>query len=206
MWTGSLTRPGFTVSEKYGRLSGFYKFSPLQGDLFLVIVTMLKNNIAIGGGHADIPTSASTYTSFNVNITYETTGVPDTCIISFAIANQDSTQGPHIGSTALIDNLSLSNATSVKQTEAPNRFSLSQNFPNPFNPSTVISYKLAVSSQVALRVYNILGEKVSTLVNKEEPAGRYEVELNGANLSSGIYFYFLQAGSYRAVKKMILMK
>jgi hypothetical protein len=94
----------------------------------------------------------------------------------------------------------------------PNSITLSQNFPNPFNPSTVISFQLPVTSKVSLKVYDILGNEVATLVNEEKPAGSYEVEFSagsrrdGSNLSSGIYFYVLKAGENRFCKKMCLLK
>src|SRR5690606_24928583 len=67
-------------------------------------------------------------------------------------------------------------------------FTLQQNYPNPFNPSTVISYELPVSGDVTLKVYDVLGNEIATLVNEEKPAGIYEVEFDGSMLSSGIYF------------------
>jgi hypothetical protein len=88
----------------------------------------------------------------------------------------------------------------------PTEFVLEQNYPNPFNPSTVISYRLPVISKVTLKVYDILGREVVTLVNEEQPAGNYEVEFNSKAISSGIYFYTLQAGSFISTKKMILLK
>jgi hypothetical protein len=85
-------------------------------------------------------------------------------------------------------------------------FYLHQNHPNPFNPKTVISWQLAVSSDVELGVYNLLGQKVATLVSEKMPAGYHEVEFNGQNLSSGIYLYRIQAGEWQDVKKMIFLK
>jgi ligand-binding sensor domain-containing protein len=85
-------------------------------------------------------------------------------------------------------------------------FTLSQNYPNPFNPSTVISYQLPVIGFVTLKVYNILGREIATLVNEEKPAGEYKVEFNGNNLPSGIYFYQLKAGSFAEIRKMVLLK
>lgn len=87
-----------------------------------------------------------------------------------------------------------------------NNFSLEQNYPNPFNPSTSIKYRLSGISKVSLKVYDVLGKEVATLVNEEKPAGSYEVNFNAAGLSSGIYFYKLQAGTLVETKKMILMK
>lgn len=88
------------------------------------------------------------------------------------------------------------------------KFSLEQNFPNPFNPTTVISYQIPVNSNVSLKLYDVLGNEVATLVNEYKEAGRYKVELNVGeiSLSSGIYFYKLQAGEFSQIKKMILAK
>jgi hypothetical protein len=83
---------------------------------------------------------------------------------------------------------------------------LSQNYPNPFNPSTVISYQLSVIGFVTLKVYDILGREIATLVNEEKPAGEYEVEFNAANLPSGIYFYQIKAGNFVETEKMVLLK
>jgi hypothetical protein len=88
----------------------------------------------------------------------------------------------------------------------PNTFSLEQNYPNPFNPSTVISYQLPVSSEVTLKVFDVLGNEIETLIGEEKPAGSYEVEFDAKGLSSGIYFYKLQAGNVIQTKKMILLR
>jgi hypothetical protein len=88
----------------------------------------------------------------------------------------------------------------------PEQFELFQNYPNPFNPSTVISYQLPVNSIVTLKVYDLLGREVATLVDEYKPAGRYEVEFDAGNLASGSYFYKLQAGEFIETKKLILMK
>jgi len=95
---------------------------------------------------------------------------------------------------------------SVEKNEPLKLFSLSQNYPNPFNPSTVISYQLPVIGFVSLKVYDILGKEIATLVNEEQPAGEYEIEFDGSALTSGIYFYQLKAGDFTQTKKMILLK
>jgi hypothetical protein len=97
--------------------------------------------------------------------------------------------------------------TSVEtETTQPTEFILKQNFPNPFNPSTVISYQLPVSSEITLKVFDVLGNEIATLVDEYKPAGKYEVEFSAAALPSGVYFYQLRASDYTAVKKMILLK
>jgi hypothetical protein len=89
-------------------------------------------------------------------------------------------------------------------------FYLYQNYPNPFNPITKISYQLPVSSNVTLKVYDILGNEVATLVNEYKNSGTYEIDFNPAssikNPASGVYFYQLSAGDFVQTKKMILMK
>ncbi|MBK8983851.1 MAG: T9SS type A sorting domain-containing protein [Ignavibacteria bacterium] len=79
---------------------------------------------------------------------------------------------------------------------SPDGFKLSQNFPNPFNPETVISYGLPVTGFVKLSVYDILGNEVAELVNEKQYAGRYEVKFDGSNIASGVYFYKLTAGKF----------
>ena len=88
----------------------------------------------------------------------------------------------------------------------PISFSLNQNYPNPFNPSTVISYSVPEKSFVSLKVYNVLGKEVASLVNNQEEAGIHQVNFNAMNLSSGIYFYTIRAGNFTATKKLMLLK
>ena len=88
----------------------------------------------------------------------------------------------------------------------PEKFFLSQNYPNPFNPSTKISWQSPVSSHQTLKIYDVLGNEVATLVNEFRNAGSYEIDFNASKLSSGIYFYRLSAGSFVQTKKMILIK
>jgi hypothetical protein len=85
-------------------------------------------------------------------------------------------------------------------------FTLDQNFPNPFNPSTLIKYSIPNSYQVSLKIFNTLGQEMETLVNEEKQVGTYEVNWNASNLQSGVYFYRLQAGSFVQTRKMILLK
>ena len=94
------------------------------------------------------------------------------------------------------------NAQSIK----PLSFNLLQNYPNPFNPSTMINFTISQRSLVILKIFNVLGKEVSTLINSEKESGTYTVNFNAGKLSNGVYFYRLTAGNYSSVKKMILMK
>ena len=91
-------------------------------------------------------------------------------------------------------------------TEIPYSFLLEQNFPNPFNPTTKIKYSIPQFSNVIIKVFDILGDEIGTLVNEEKPKGIYELTWNAASFPSGVYFYQLRAGSFVETKKMILIK
>jgi hypothetical protein len=90
--------------------------------------------------------------------------------------------------------------------EIPGNYSLFQNYPNPFNPTTIIQYNVLSFGKVVLKVYDLLGREVATLVDKQQNAGQYSVFFNASRLSSGVYFYKIQAGSYTETKKMMLIK
>jgi hypothetical protein len=100
--------------------------------------------------------------------------------------------------------------TFVEHELTPKEFSLSQNFPNPFNPSTTIQYSLVKAGMVSLKVYNVAGQEVATLVNGQQEAGLYTVTFNAnegiTSLSNGVYFYRLQAGSFVSIKKLVFLK
>jgi hypothetical protein len=98
--------------------------------------------------------------------------------------------------------------------QEPNEFSLSQNYPNPFNPSTKIKYQIPHITfrqaqshiLVTLKVYDVLGNEIETLINEEKPTGSYEVNFSASELPSGVYFYQLRTGNYIDTKKMVLIK
>jgi photosystem II stability/assembly factor-like uncharacterized protein len=121
-----------------------------------------------------------------------------------AVADTDFAYAVGDSGTILTLNPSI---TSLRyETGVPNSFTLFQNYPNPFNPTTIIGYQLTVSSRVTLKVYDILGREVATLVNKIKPAGSYKVRFNAARLTSGIYIYTLTAGGFSRTKKLVLLK
>ncbi len=96
--------------------------------------------------------------------------------------------------------------TKGNNNELPSNFTLSQNYPNPFNPTTIINYSIPKAQMVTLRIYNILGQEVTTLVNQEQSAGNYKVTFDASNLASGVYFYSFKSGNFTSVKKMMLLK
>ena len=88
----------------------------------------------------------------------------------------------------------------------PSEFSVEQNYPNPFNPTTKINFVIPKSSFVNLKVYDVHGNKIATLISEQKTAGEYEIEFDGSELTSGVYFYQLKTGSYIETKKMVLLR
>jgi len=106
-----------------------------------------------------------------------------------------------------VNNITYNDLTDVNQdSKIPLSFSLSQNYPNPFNPTTEIKYTIPQSGFVELKVYDVLGREVASLVNKEQSLGNYKIEFNASNLTSGIYIYRINTGNYSNTKKMILLQ
>ena len=109
-----------------------------------------------------------------------------------------------------VDNIRIlaykSSSNSVKENRAPFAYSLSQNFPNPFNPSTTIQFSVEKQQLSSLRVYNALGQEVALLIDKELPAGNYSINFDAKQLSSGVYFYRFISGNYSSIKKMAVVK
>ena len=114
---------------------------------------------------------------------------------------------PYLGTAPDLGAFEFNPATNVvNKNIIPTLFRLNQNYPNPFNPTTTISFQLSEGGHITLSVYDLLGREISTLVNEEKLPGMYEVEFDAKELSTGIYFYRLVAGSYSITKKMIIMK
>jgi Tol biopolymer transport system component len=85
-------------------------------------------------------------------------------------------------------------------------FSLSQNYPNPFNPTTTVNFSVPKSGFVTIKLYDILGKQVATLINDNKPAGNYSVKFDGSKLVSGVYFYRMETGSFSQSRKLLLLK
>jgi hypothetical protein len=96
--------------------------------------------------------------------------------------------------------------TEIRTASTPKEYQLNQNYPNPFNPTTVIEFAIPTTETVSLKIYDVLGREVATLLNERRNAGVHRINFNATNLSSGTYFYRLQAGTFTQTKKMILVK
>ncbi len=206
IWSGENYGDGFPVSQAYGSLTGFSQFNQVGQDVVYVIVYMKKNGGYIGGGATVISSSTSGYTQFVVPL--QESDVPDTASIWIAIS--DSSDGVlSQGTFVLIDDLAFGGVVGVNdKVTSAETFRLEQNYPNPFNPSTTIEFSVPEESSVEMKVYNILGVEVASLVSGNYSPGNYKVNFNGENLASGIYITKITAtaeATHRIFSKTVKM-
>jgi len=197
-----------------------------NGDLHCVFVVARPDTSAQGRNFYTVAYTKSTDggASWSNPVLLEDNPTQDFRYPSIAESNPDNNfvdivyqQDPVPGSSAFRDNAPISRAQLLFRrlsmlSSRDNRnirvetYRLEQNYPNPFNPTTNITYVLPKTENVSLKVYDVLGREVATLVNEVKPAGAYTVPFNASNLASGVYFYKLQAGSFVQTKKMMLVK
>ncbi len=141
------------------------------------------------------------------------TSLGDTIVTLFNNAQTQNFQFQVIGNPQSIvfdpGNWILKNPTTITDVEdfnIPFQFSLEQNYPNPFNPSTTIEYTIPESGIVTLKIYDVLGKEVATLVNGQNDAGKHKVEFDATGFNSGVYFYRIENGSSIETKKLVLLK
>ncbi len=209
------TRPpivsaGFRISRRDTALTGWYLFAPFQGDVFRVNVAVFSSLAGqMGSGSISLAAPESLYTFFSVPIHYLPVSVePDSCFIEIQIDGPIPNSRTHNGSSMTVDDIALAGIVSgiANSKQIPQEFSLEQNFPNPFNPSTVIRFTIATASFTSLKVFNALGQEVADLVETNLPAGVHEIAFNGSGLASGIYFYRLRAGQFLSTKRLVILK
>jgi hypothetical protein len=141
-------------------------------------------------------------------------GIPDNWVYALALDGNDNTWiGTWLGGLAVYreGGVILNAGQESLSTKIPSTFKLFHNYPNPFNPSTKIKFTIPLNVKremlnVTLKVYDILGNEIATLINEEKPTGSYEITWNAKGLPSGLYFYQLQAGSFLETKKMVFVK
>jgi len=167
--------------------AGNYTLDLTLADGTTLVQSYVADLRTLGGGSAVV--FASGFLNPSANQNGEAFG------IFFALA--DGTVGQFPEGVASVENISG---------VTPSNYSLAQNFPNPFNPSTTINFTIPNSEFVTLKVYNILGSEVATLVNENLSAGSYKYNFDAQNLASGVYLYELSAGNFREIKKMNLLK
>ena len=209
--------PGATipVSQNYSSMSGFYQYYPTNtglnlGPSFLVTLYDNENNTVAQGEVDLVSETISSWQSFAVPLDYsDGSGNPATkASITISIKLETSDFGSVYGTYFLVDDLAFEGTTGITKEDnnIPAGFSLEQNYPNPFNPATNINFNLPEESLVNLKVFNIQGEEVATLVNEKLSAGTYKTDWNASEMTSGVYIYVLKTKNIILSRKMILMK
>ncbi len=162
-----------------------------------------KGTISSGGGNSNIVT---------VNPSSGTLAPGASQTVTLTLNAQNLGEGTYTGQVNITSNggnitIPIDYLVSVEQISSlPSKFSLSQNYPNPFNPTTVIKFSLPKISKVSLKIYDVLGKEIATLVNENKSAGTYRVSFDAVNLSSGIYVYRLETQGFSQSRKMLLLK
>ncbi|MFZ4621455.1 MAG: carboxypeptidase regulatory-like domain-containing protein [Bacteroidota bacterium] len=190
---GLVTATGGNGNQNNSNRAGAIVYAYRNGEIAGYSITSPDGNYALTGlapGQYTVFVDKAGYNetgAVTVNASYNVNGTPLPGVANFTI---DGTLG-----------------VSEKKTDVqPVNYVLEQNYPNPFNPATTISFSLPNSGNVSLKVYNVVGQEVVSLVNGYKTVGQYTVSFNASSLSSGVYFYRLEAGSYNVVKKMMLLK
>ena len=204
-------RPLFPVTGHPKALRGYYKFLPQNGDTMNININLYKNGVAITMGRFQSDVETPDWTSFQIYFNDTSYSSVDSARISLSSSNEpkDGSKGPLGNSVLYIDNLSFDTLiTSVGSSsrELPIRFNLEQNYPNPFNPTTTISFSLPSKSFVSLKVFDVVGREVATLLDGIEEPGLKLVTFNANGLVSGVYYYRLQTTSFTETKKLTLLR
>ncbi len=172
---------------------------------YLTSIAIENNKNIWVGSNADGGLSkfdGSTWTVYNDT----NSGLPSNYVYAIVIDSNDNKWLATNGGLAVFNENGI--VTSIDKQDNPSRitFALSQNYPNPFNPTTTIQYAISKPGYVTLKVYDILGKEITTLVNEQKLAGTYSINFSANKLTSGVYFYSIHVGSFTQTKKLLLLK
>ncbi len=181
---------------------GTYYFEGFNPD-YVIEAKISLDSLATAGGFNDAVYSPSNHDRILIEpIMHDNDGSWEGNVQTSPLNNDNAWQTPGVWNYTFVGD----NTVSIGDVETPANYSLSNNYPNPFNPSTMISYEIPTAEQVRLSIYNVLGQEVMVLVNDVQTAGAHTVQFQAGTLASGIYMYRLEAGSFTSTHKMILMK
>ena len=199
---------GFPVSQRHEQVSFYYKFNKtVSTAYFYIAVGFKKNGKTIGAEFITITEASDNFTALNIPITYLSGEVPDSAVIVMQVSDQVSDTSAS-GSHAVIDDISFNVVSDVEEDDLKlSDFSLAQNYPNPFNPSTKISWQSSVGSHQTIKLFDVLGREIETIVDGYYDAGYHStLYIIDSALPSGVYLYRLQSGGNIITKKMTLIK
>jgi hypothetical protein len=204
--TGNTSSDGFPVNQRYAAVHFFYKYTGAGGDQISASAGFSKQGTGIAAGSFGDTASTSAYKEAVIPVTYsDGSAVPDTGVVVVSIS---PLTGCHAGSTFIVDDFGLDLTTDVTERAPgiPNEFALRQNFPNPFNPTTHVVYDIPASSHVRLAVYDIIGREVAVLVDAIQSPGRYRSDFDASRLTSGVYFYRIDAAGFTRTMRMMVVR
>ncbi len=207
---GEPSNPYTTVSQNYAKLSGYYQLHTTGADFILVTASLLDSDFGLVAIiFTGIETVTEQYLPFSIDFDYSNGNGNDAAYLSLQfMMSSRSIDSIQIGANFLIDDVEISGVTALESMDniIPSNFKLWQNYPNPFNPSTTIRFNLPKSTFVVLKVFNIHGSEVETLLNGKRKAGIHEIQWNTKDLSSGIYFIKMITDEFVGSKKVTLLK
>lgn len=197
----------YNFNEKPSHFFVHIKSNIMPGDQAFILFALMKGDSAVAALDSctfKIDSTINQFTYMEFPIAYLNNLLPDSFIVMIAsglISGQ-------VGTELTVDEIGFKyGSADVSNSENfAKDLELFQNYPNPFNPSTTISFSIPEEDFVSLKVFNSLGEEVAKLINETKPAGNYSVSFNASDLTSGVYFYKINAGSFVEIKKMVLMK
>ncbi len=197
----------YVFTERPSHFFAHLKSNIMPGDQAFILFALMQGDSAVAALDSctfKIDSTINQFTYIEFPIAYLNNLLPDSLIVMIA----SGLLSGQVGTELTVDEIGFTYGfTDVSQVEEyPKDFYLFQNYPNPFNPSTTIKYSIPSSEFVTLKVFDLIGNEVATLVNEDKPAGNYEAKFNAVELSSGIYFYTLKAGNFIETRKMILLK
>ena len=202
------------ITQNYTRLTGYYQLSNAGEDALYAEVVFYDAQMGpVAGGSVELGATSGGYQMFTVDMEYvfgnQQQAANAYILFALGVASESSLQDPTVGSYFLLDDLNFDMVSALDDQASagtPDVFSLAQNYPNPFNPATTISFSLPSADKAVLTIYNNVGQVVRTLLDENLAAGVHQVSFDAASLPSGLYFYKLEAGSYKSVKRMMLVK
>jgi len=207
-------KPLFPITGHPTSLCGYYKFLPENGDTMTINIFLSDNGSDVSAGHLKSNIPAADWTAFNIPLSSYTAADSARITLS-AAAEPKNGVGVRGNSVLYVDNLSfdilITSVTDKPADGIPGTFYLGQNFPNPFNPSTSISFDIPWAVNVKMDIFDITGYTIRTLLDEPKVAGSFEVVWNGTDdtgntVASGLYIYRIQAGDFVQSKKLLFFK
>jgi hypothetical protein len=204
----ALLETAYAFGQRPTKFSAWVRSTIMPGDRAYLIVGLMRGDSIIASMDSctfKIDSSFSQFTYHEFPISFQSNLVPDSLVIIVA----SGLAGGHAGTELIVDDIAFTAGGSTVVLNSPFRpggFALSQNYPNPFNPVTTIRYQIPAHGYVSLKVFDLLGREIATLVDGMKTPGDYSTTWDASNATSGVYFYRLQSGAFTEAKKLVVLR